>query len=66
MGLADARQMSASAALTGRTHGRTDQCCIVQKVLANPVPSTHHLASFAATHHLGRYWTRADIDRNWR
>jgi hypothetical protein len=29
------------AALKGRTHGRTDQCCKREKVLANSEPSTH-------------------------
>jgi len=28
-------------ALTGRTHGRTDQRCNVKLRLANPEPSTH-------------------------
>ena len=28
-------------ALTGRTHGRTDQVCDVKILLANPEPSTH-------------------------
>jgi hypothetical protein len=35
-------------ALKGRTHGRTDQFCIREKVLANLEPSTHGgIATFA-------------------
>ena len=44
------------AALTGRTHGCTDQACGVRKVLANSEPSTHGTSRrFAATHRLRRY-----------
>ena|SRR5690349_16359439 len=35
------REAVMSTALKGRTHGRTDQCCNVKKVLANLEPSTH-------------------------
>ena len=45
------------AALTGRTHGRTDQPANVKKTLANSEPSTHGTSRrFAAMHRLGRYW----------
>src|ERR1700730_19039873 len=54
------------AALTGRTHGRTDQPANVKKTLANSEPSTHGTSRhFAATHHFGRFRGGADMDRTW-
>ena len=45
------------AALTGRTHGCTDQPANVKKTLANSEPSTHGTSrQFSATHQFGRYW----------
>jgi hypothetical protein len=44
------------AALTGRTHGCTDQPANVKKTLANSEPSTHGTKRhFVATHQFGRY-----------
>jgi hypothetical protein len=46
------------AALTGRTHGRTDQPANVKKTLANSEPSTHGTKRhFAAVPKFRRYWT---------
>ena len=39
----------------------------VKKALANSEPSTHGTKrTFAAPQHFVRYWTRADIGRDWR
>ena len=44
------------AALTGRTHGCTDQPASVKKTLANSEPSTHGTSRrFVAKHQFGRY-----------
>ena len=44
------------AALTGRTHGCTDQPANVKKTLANSEPSTHGTSrQFIAMHQFGRY-----------
>ena len=51
------------AALTGRTHGCTDQPANVKKTLANSEPSTHGTSRhFAATQHFRRFRTEADIE----
>jgi hypothetical protein len=45
------------AALTGRTHGCTDQPANVKKTLANSEPSTHGTSRrFVVKHQFGRYW----------
>jgi hypothetical protein len=44
------------AALTGRTHGRTDQPANVKKTLANSEPSTHGTKRVHV-----RFWGKADI-----
>jgi hypothetical protein len=45
------------AALTGRTHGCTDQPANVKKTLANSEPSTHGTTrQFAALHRFGPFW----------
>jgi hypothetical protein len=49
------------AALTGRTHGCTDQPANVKKTLANSEPSTHGTSRhFAAPQQFGRFQTEAD------
>lgn len=50
------------AALTGRTHGCTDQPANVKKTLANSEPSTHGTKRlFVATHPFGRYRTKDGV-----
>jgi hypothetical protein len=50
------------AALTGRTHGCTDQPANVKKTLANSEPSTHGTSRhFAATQQFSRFRSEADI-----
>ena len=52
------------AALTGRTHGCTDQPANVKKTLANSEPSTHGTSRrFVVTHQSGRYGGEADMPR---
>ena len=47
------------AALKGRTHGCSDQCCKREEPLANPEPSTHgplrRFAAMARLHVLGPF-----------
>jgi hypothetical protein len=51
------------AALTGRTHGCTDQPANVKKTLANSEPSTHGTSRhFAAAQQFGRFRSEADIE----
>jgi len=51
------------AALTGRTHGCTDQPASVKKTLANSEPSTHGTSRHCvAAQQFGRFRSKADIE----
>src|SRR5450759_2716649 len=48
----------------GRTHGCTDQCCKREESSCQlGAVHTWHIASFAASQHFVRYWTRANIEQ---
>jgi hypothetical protein len=50
------------AALTGRTHGRTDQPANVKKTLANSEPSTHGTKrTYRGKRSLVRFWSEAEM-----
>jgi len=52
-------------ALTGRTHGCTDQACDVKILLANLEPSTHGTSRHgASSHDGGRKRSEADMSRS--
>jgi len=56
------------AALTGRTHGCTDQPANVKKTLANSEPSTQEPSTHGTSRHcvaaqqFGRFRSKADIE----